>query len=660
MKKIIFVCIAALCCRSLLWSQQRYPNAVAAPDGIYINCDSRIPRNFAYQIHRRAQGVKAWEEKALISAENNFDRFFNKVWEANAHNPSYEFPADSIKMMIWEIIGRYGNSDSIPLYGALPMYREALGVTWYDHTAEQGKTYEYKVTTLKSGERPVERLVPGLEFPPAKKINYRIKNTDKNANEQRVSLRYQIGDIQNMYTGKLFRSYYLQSDFAPISAEIGFISNEDGTMEAIVDDKSAMKKGILLYYLQPYDVYGNPGHTSDTIRITNLINKSETVLEGLKARGVENGIKLSWRFEKPEYLRSIDIYKSDEEKKEHDYLISVSPNDTCFIDEEVQPNIIYYYKVVINNAYGKSPQSVNVMGWLVGKQKASAPHDLKAEVKEGIVELQWSKPDDDTKAYYILRSDGEKTDLQQVGEALITDSVIITYIDSVNNVNSTTLAYAVKSENSSFDISPISETVYVNPKRNINLSVPLNLNTIFLDGRILVRWVTVDEADNNVKGYRIERREIPQNKADTTAKFQPIETDKILQNYFEDFAVEEGKTYEYRVISQGVQGLESVPSVISTCHVPAVKPVSIHSLQVLKTAGGYRLAWEKTGQKNIESYKVYRVRENQPPELLATLKADKVSYFDKIPVDKTIYLYAVTCVGKNKMESEIVQWMGAN
>jgi len=35
-------------------------------------------------------------------------------------------------------------------------------------------------------------------------------------------------------------------------------------------------------------------------------------------------------------------------------------------------NIIYYYKVVINNAYGKSLQSVNVMGWLVGTKKASA------------------------------------------------------------------------------------------------------------------------------------------------------------------------------------------------------------------------------------------------------------------------------------------------
>lgn len=660
MKKIVIICIAALCCHSIVWGQKRYPYAAAGPEGIYINCGSRIPRDFAYQIFRRTPGAKTWEEKALISAENNFDRFFNKVKEANAHNPVYEFPADSVKMMIWESINRHGNADAIPTFGVLPMYREALGVTWYDHTAEKGKLYEYKVVTLKTGQKQVERTVPAVKYPPTKKLNYRIKNIEKDANEQRIRLRYRIDATQDMYSGKIFRSYYLQSDFAPLSEPVGFIENEDGSHGIIAMDKTAMKKGILLYYFQPYDVYGNAGYTSDTIRITNLINKSETVLEGLKARGVENGIKLSWRFEKPEYLRSIDIYRSDEEKKEHDYLISVSPNDTCFIDQNVQPNIIYYYKLVINNAYGKSPQSVNVMGWLVGKQKASAPIDLKAEVKDGVVKLQWSKPDDDTKAYYIMRSDGNSEDLQQVGEAFFSDNVLVTYTDSVNNLNSTTLAYAVKSENTSFDISPVSETVYVNPKRNINLSVPLNLHTTFSDGRIWVRWTTVDEVDNNVLGYRLERRNISVSATAGKAKFEPVRTDKILLNYYEDTAVKEGETYEYRVISQGLHGLESAPSEISTCHVPVVKPISISSLQVLKTAGGYQLAWEKTGQENIKSYNVYRVQENQPPKLLTTLKTNQTSYLDKMKPDKTIYLYTVTCVGTNNIESEIVQWIGAN
>ena len=480
MKKIIFIFIVALCCQPMLWGQQKYPNAVAGPEGIYVNCSNEIPRNFAYQIHRRAQGAKVWEEKALIAAENQFDRFFNKVWEANAHNPVCEFPADSVKMIIWQSVISYNNADSIP-FGMMPMYREALGVTWYDQTAEKGKTYEYKVTTLKTGQKPVERLVPALKFPPARKFNYRIKTLEKDANEQRVNLRYSIGDTQDMYTAKLFRSYYLQSDFAPLTELVGFLKNDDGSIGAIAVDKSVMKKGIVLYYLQPYDIYGNPGYTSDTIRITNIVNESETVLEGLVATGLDDGIRLSWRFEKPEYLRSIDIFKKSELEAEEKYVISISPKDTCFIDHDVQANLIYNYKVVINNAYGKSPQSTSVTGWFDGSSKASAPYGLTAEVKDGIVELQWYKPDDDTKAYHIFRADGGNTEFRQIGDVQNSDNVLITYIDSVNNVNSNLLAYAVKSENTSRSVSPLSEAVQVTPKRNIRLSPPLNINSSYLD-----------------------------------------------------------------------------------------------------------------------------------------------------------------------------------
>ena len=169
-----------------------------------------------------------------------------------------------------------------------------------------------------------------------------------------------------------------------------------------------------------------------------------------------------------------------------------------------------------------------------------------------------------------------------------------------------------------------------------------------------------DEVDNNVVGYRLERRVLSTAETTDSVQFLPIETDKILLNYYEDTAIKEGETYEYRVISRGLHGLESAPSVSSTCHVPVVKPISIHSLQVHKTTGGYQLAWEKTGQENIAGYNVYRVQENEPPKLLTTLKTDQTSYFDSVNSDETVYLYTVTCVGENNVESDVVQWMGAN
>lgn len=661
MKKIMILFVVVLCGATSMAGQEQYPNAVAGPEGIYVNCGNRIPRDFAYQVFRRAKGGKTWDEMATIACENHFDAFFNKVTLANVHNPVYQLPVDSTKGFIWRFVQRAVFTDSIPLFGAMPMYREALGVTWYDGTAEKGKKYEYKVVTQQAGRQPEEKITAAVSYPLTPRSDYGIKVGKHKVKENHINLSFTIGQQQDLYAVKLMRGYYLQSDLVPLSIDVGF-RNDNDTLKAIVTDTNAVRRGLVLYCLQPYDIYGNPGRPSDTIRITNLTDLDETNYAGLKARPDKEGIRLTWNFPKPEFLRSIDIYKATgfRDSIDYRYLLSVSPQDSFYLDKDVVSAEIYSYKIVVNNAYGESPLSMSAMGWYYGDKPATAPVDLRAEVSMGAVKLTWSRPDSDTKAYYIMRSVEGDTTLQQVGDVILSDSLFVTYTDSVNDVNCTMLTYAVRSENASRNLSPLSERVYVTPMRNVRLTAPLNLTTHFADKRVWVSWDMVEEFDQNVKGYRLERRIAPANEADTTQRFEPVRTNKMLMNYYEDADVKEGVTYEYRLFSIGAHGLESDPSVVSSCLVPAVKPLSISSLQVQKTTGGYRLAWEETEQENIESYKVYRVQENQPPQLLATMKKNETSYFDTVKEDKVIYLYTVTCTGTNGVESEVVQWMGAN
>ncbi len=661
MKKIMILFVVVLCSATSMAGQEQYPNAVAGPEGIYVNCGNRIPRDFAYQVFRRAKGGKTWDEMATIACENHFDAFFNKVTLANVHNPVYRLPADSTKGFIWRFVQRAVFTDSIPYFGTLPMYREALGVTWYDGTAEKGKKYEYKVVTQQAGRKPEEKVTAAVSYPLTPRSDYRIKVSKHEVKENHINLSFIIGQQQDLYAVKLMRGYYLQSDLIPLSINVGF-QNSNDTLKAIVTDTNAVRRGLVLYCLQPYDIYGNPGRPSDTVRITNLTDLDETNYAGLKARPDKEGIRLTWQFPKPEFLRSIDIYKATgfRDSLDYRYLLSVSPKDSSYLDKDVIPSEIYSYKVVINNAYGESPLSMSAMGWYYGDKPATAPVDLRAEVSMGAVKLMWSRPDGDTKAYYIMRSVEGDTALQQVGAAILSDSLLVTYTDSVNDVNCTMLTYAVRSENASRNLSPLSERIYVTPMRNIRLPAPLNLTTHFADKRVWVSWDMAEEFDRNVMGYRLERRIAPANKADTSQHFKPVRTNKMLMNYYEDADVKEGLTYEYRLFSIGAHGLESSPSVVSSCQVPVVKPLSISSLQVQKTNGGYRLAWEETEQENIDCYKVYRVQENQPPRLLAKMKKNETSYFDSVKEDKVIYLYTVTCTGTNGVESEVVQWMGAN
>ena len=126
------------------------------------------------------------------------------------------------------------------------------------------------------------------------------------------------------------------------------------------------------------------------------------------------------------------------------------------------------------------------------------------------------------------------------------------------------LIYAVRSENASRNLSPLSGRVYVTPMRNVRLIAPQNLTTHYADKRVWMSWDMAEEFDRNVMGYRLERRIAPANKADTSQHFKPVRTDKMLMNYYEDADVKEGVTYEYRLFSQGAHGIESDPSVVSS------------------------------------------------------------------------------------------------
>ena len=67
MKKMMILFVVVLCGATSMAGQEQYPNAVAGPEGIYVNCSNRIPRDFAYQVFRRAKGSKTWEEMATMA-----------------------------------------------------------------------------------------------------------------------------------------------------------------------------------------------------------------------------------------------------------------------------------------------------------------------------------------------------------------------------------------------------------------------------------------------------------------------------------------------------------------------------------------------------------------------------------------------------------------
>ncbi len=660
MKKIAFLCLMGLLNLWQINAQIKYPYAAAGPEGIYVMCSNQIPRGFSYQVLRSVKGSDQWTDIQTLTFSSTFDEFYRDVEMANGHNSMYPLPAEKYKGVLWQMIQGTDDADSIPFYGPVPMYREALGITCYDRTAQKNTSYVYKIIEKKPGITDTEALTESVEFP-APVMDYQIKFFRQNPLETHVHLNFYVGMQNKIYSVAAFRRYYLQSDFVAIQAPVG-LSFVNDSLQAWVIDTTTIKKAIMQYYVVPYDLYGNPGQPSDTARVINLIEKGESLITGLHTtnRKEDNSITVTWQCTVPEFLRSVDIYRSEDYEKGYRLIGSAAPHDTAYTDHQVNPITTYYYYLVINNAYGQSGKSARIAGMLEANREAAVPLDLRAETKPGMVVLKWNRPSGDTRGYYVMRSDDGSGNFRQLGDLYINDSLSVTYVDTLGNLNSLSLAYAITSENTSYDISPMTAPVFVTPILPIQITSPVNLVTHCHDSLVLITWDETTLLDPNVLGYRILRKILNQDGTDSTA-YQALipNQDVVTLNYFEDLAVQEGVSYEYQVIAIGPNNQQSEGSISSIIRIPVFKPMSVASLSVYRTDEGILLNWEKTLQPDIVKYKIYRWQDGQPPAPLAAVEASQTSYLDQTIQKDVVYLYAVTCTNSKNIESRIDEWTSA-
>ncbi len=652
---ILLLSIAAL----LTKAQDTYPYAVAGPGGIYVICGNKIPFGFTYSVFRSEAGKNSWEMLKVLSFSNNFDQFFRDLSAFSGHNSIYPLPKEKDKGVIWSFVQGTNDADSIPFYGAWPLYREALGVVFYDVTALANTKYVYKIHKTAPANTQ-DALTAEIRFPAAP-VDYKIRLISGTALNDRINLRYHIASRKKLFQVHILRQNYLQGDFREIPAIAGLSVRHD-SLQAWAIDTVVQKKAIYCYTAIPYDLYGNAGKPSDTVRIINLVYKPESVIMALHTVSLEkeNAISVSWKCEVPAFLRSVDVYRSLVYEKDYQRIGTASPGDTSYLDYEVDPIKTYFYYLVVNNAYGQSERSARISGMLEANRDAAVPFDLKAGAEAGRVILSWRKPSGETRGYYVMRSlDGGNT-YRQLSNLILTGETEIAFTDSLKDVQSVNLAYGVKSENTGYRVSAMTAPVFINPRLLIPLAVPLGVMAAYHNGGILLSWDDAALMDGNIVAYNVYRKILKQNGSDSL-EFQVIDenTYSHMLNFCMDKTVSEGVAYAYAVEAVGVNTTKSAMSMPALIRLPVYRPVSLAGISARNTGSGNTVEWVKTMQENIVRYKVYRLSDNTPPLLLGTLPAETTSFNDVTGPKGISCFYAVTCVNAKNIESSIDEWVKA-
>jgi fibronectin type 3 domain-containing protein len=641
-----------------LVAQEIQPILNFAPNGFFIEITKQIPQNGYYQILRKENSAIEFQQIAVIAPPVNFEDFYNRLILSNAKNPIYDLPTNYFLTKIWNIIIKTHNLDSIPIYGAMPYFQEALGTGYYDNTLTINHLYTYKIQFYANNKLISETTTEPLIFKKSTAV-CKIHSASAIANENYIKLNFASSKTNKPFKVKVFRNIYLQTDFIEISPDIIYNNSNDSVFARILDTN--VVKGIIYdYFVLPFDELGNEGQNSDTIRVINSFNKSESFIQTIRTKSIDSisAIQISWTCPIPKYLRSINIYRSENYDGQYKLIGSAIPSDTSFIDNQINPIQTYFYYLIINDVFGQSVRSARTTGMLNANKKALSPLDLKAIPENGFVTLTWKRPSADTRGYYIFRSTNLPNDtLTQISDIILNNDLNVKFIDSLKGVTSQVLSYAVKSSNTSYDISNLSEIVYIDNPQNIHLPTPMNLSAKFQDGNVLLIWDINDIENIDIFGYRIFRKLLKKDGSDSTdfIEIKRPNTEQSL-NYFTDSSCTNGNTYLYSVQAISANNSQSHLSAPAQIYIPKFKPLSISSCQITKEQDGFYLQWEPTLQDDIKSYKIYRIENNEKYVLIAEINSKQTNYFDKYKSNAPIVFYTITCINNQNIESDITEW----
>jgi hypothetical protein len=398
----------------------------------------------------------------------------------------------------------------------------------------------------------------------------------------------------------------------------------------------------------PFDVLGNEGFVSDTITVNNVPVYAE-VPAILKLEAVsldkEFAIKLRWKATSVQNLRSISIFRSLNFDDGYTLYTKVSPADTFFIDHNVKPITNYYYYLVFNGTYGDSPETAKVIGMLKAlKEPIIPPQKVKVEtLPEGNL-ITWNWFGSDTKGFYVFRGEGYSNPSEQISSLIISDSILVTYLDSIKNITpGQPYCYAVRSVSTSNLLSPVSETAIAGIAKP-ELPTPLNLEVRSFNGNTLLIWEDMKAISSFVTGYKVWRQEKNSSPKQLTPGYS------LPVNRFVDTSVVKGAAYTYFIQAEGIANSESKWSAPFEFTLKLMEPVPPAGLRATKTDQGIILSWDTPAVEGLSGFKIYCERVGESRKLITTVGAD-VSYFADHVSGKGAYFYSITSTTNENKES---------
>lgn len=575
-----------------------------------------------------------------------------------------------------------------------PKFLEAFGIAFNDTQAERGVVYSYQIIRVdKSGreetwaESKIVSKIPNpwlnrililqdsiissdsivffkfhAEFPitqPSKAENFPLYapiNTKLSAKEQR-----KIAQEQNI----AFIEHLNARPIEPSSITFNVFYKENNNNWKLLSRYQTIPDSIGVYRLGAFvrtkpesyiqvrilsETFGSEAAAADSATVYAAYAISETsvpLVYSVSGRDSTDCIIINWDLPSKPYYRGV-LVERREGNNELETLDFTGPLTKSYIDYKVKPGIVYTYYV---KAMFNPKQSV--------RQKAAStislssttfslplpPYNLRIDTtsKEFPI-LKWDAVESPSRYGFIVYRGTKPKELSHLGQIVKGT----TFVDSLGPFSARVkMYYAVVAQNLTQDSSDFSNIVEFKPKVALDVVPPRYINSKLINGNVFLDWPEMRGKDKLISGYTLESR----NEIDTV--FKTVGPKLITDNFFIDSTFRRDLYHEYRVAAVADDGQKSPFSMAFDVDFPMERPSGVTSFSLRNTTKGVLVKWPSVALPNTKEFIIYR---NDPPKAqlrkLATVPAGNFEYVDTTVSDTGSYLYAMSIVAKDGVESQ--------
>ncbi len=516
------------------------------PSGIFIFPGDDIPSGKSigsYSIERSEDNTN-WKTIAELKTPSTFDAFKKALDKSKVFFPTQPLPQGDKLSQLYNKAVNSGNTDSLKGMRLLFPIRVALGIMYYDTTASKHIAYRYRVNAVKApGDIVYKSTSDTVSLPFKIKFDsITLSETSFNRNEVMVKWKSAGNNPAPLFSVYKFRFG------APVPAR-GSVSryamNDTAYYVYTETVQGSEAEREMQFFVSPYDHYGNSGQSSQIAIISrDNFNKAGFVKNHIAFKPKKSGIEVCWHFTDPVTVKTVEIFRSENEASGFRKLTEVPVSDTSYLDQQIWPEKSYYYYVqAVAKAGNRTKQSTVMMADVPAvtpvSVKIGPPVLRQVAVVNNHIRLLIEV--NDTIATHVRVYRGVKDGLVALPTLLQTDgAAFVSFTDlTLKPGDRKDMVYAVRNEKPNVGISSLSAELPVTIH-----ATPDDIAYFFAfspKGNIELYWDDAVSENSNTASYTIARKNGPANSRSP----QRILAENISSNSYIDRDAQAGNQYTY-------------------------------------------------------------------------------------------------------------------